>query len=528
MRLLVIPIFCITTFSATLWGQGGGGVQFRDWTAPAPTAKPSMACGELRSLTSFDLYVIGATVIPASATAPEHCRVSLMVPPEINIEVNLPTAWNGRLYMFGNGGWAGESFEAPGRVTNRAHGLKAGFVTAATDTGHAAASEPGASFAVNRQKLLDFGFRSLHVTAEAAKMMARTYYGAGPSKSYYDGCSQGGRQGLILAQRFPNDFDGIIAGAPALNNTGTQTSRAYWMQGLAENPFPAVKLGLLANKVYEQCDAKDGLKDGLIDDPRRCDFKAARDLPRCAEGTDQADCFTAAQIAAVERIHSDVMSQGTRYFPGWPVGAEVAGPNGQSGWIGQQISGPNGPGAWTSFGQNFLRFMVPGVNPGAKNPDGDTSQVFTRFDIDKDPARMEELRQILDATDPDLSAFKRRGGKLLMYFGWADPQLNPLMGVEYYEQVVEKMGPSTGDFARLYMVPGMFHCGGGVGTGVFDTATPLVKWVEARAAPDRIEASRVVAGKIVRTRPLCPYPQIARYKGAGSIDEAANFTCVKP
>src|SRR3984885_11079819 len=191
MRLLIITTFCVTT----LWGQGGGGVQFRDWTAPAPTAKPAMACGELRSLTSFDLYVIGATVIAASASAPEHCRVSLMVAPEINIEVNLPTAWTGRLYMFGNGGWAGESCDAAGRVANRALGVQAGFVTAATDTGHSAALEPGASFAVNRQKLLDFGFRSLHVTAEAAKLVARTYYGAGPSKSYYDGCSQGGRQG---------------------------------------------------------------------------------------------------------------------------------------------------------------------------------------------------------------------------------------------------------------------------------------------------------------------------------------------
>src|SRR5580658_5508066 len=319
MRLLVILIYC----AVSLWGQGGGGVQFRDWTAPAPAAKPAMACGELRSLTSFDIYVIGATVIPASATAPEHCRVSLMVPPEINIEVNLPTAWNGRLYMFGNGGWAGESFEAPGRVANRSRGLTAGFVTAATDTGHSAASEPGASFAVNRQKLLDFGFRSLHVTAEAAKMMARTYYGTGPSKSYYDGCSQGGRQGLILAQRFPNDFDGIIAGSPMLNNVGTQMARAYWMQGLATNPFPAAKLELLATRVYEQCDAKDGLKDGLIDDPRRCDFKPARDLPRCEgpkEGTkDAATCFTGAEISALERIYGDVVSQGKRVFPGWPV-----------------------------------------------------------------------------------------------------------------------------------------------------------------------------------------------------------------
>jgi hypothetical protein len=520
MRIFLFVTFCATT----LLGQGGGGVQFRDSPTPVLTGKPAIACAELRSLTSFDLYVIGAAVIPAAANAPEHCRVSLMVPPEINIEVNLPTAWNGRLYMFGNGGWAGESFEAPGRVANRSRGLTAGFVTAATDTGHSAASEPGASFAANRQKLLDFGFRSLHVTAETAKLMARTYYGAGPSKSYYDGCSQGGRQGLILAQRFPNDFDGIIAGAPALNNTGTMLTRAYWMQGLAANPFPAAKLGLLANRVYEQCDAKDGLKDGLIDDPRRCDFKPARDLPRCDEGTDRADCFTPSQISAVERIHSDVMSQGKRFFPAFPVGAEVAGPNGQSGWIGQQINGPNGPGAWTSFGQNFLRFLTP----AGKSPDSDPNQLFSRFDIDKDPVRLEELRQILDATDTDLSAFKRRGGKLLMYFGWADPQLNPMMGVEYYEQVVERMGASTKDFYRLFMVPGMFHCGGGVGTGVFDTATPLVKWVESAAAPDRIEASRVVAGKVVRTRPLCAYPDVARYKGAGSIDESANFSCVKP
>src|SRR5215472_556329 len=195
MRLLVIG----TVLAASAWAQGGGGVQFRDIAPLATTGKPAMVCSELRALTSYDLYVISARVIAASANAPEHCRVSLMVAPEINIEVNLPAAWNGRLYMFGNGGWAGESFEATNRVNNRATGLRAGFVTAATDTGHSAANEPGASFALNRQKLLDFAFRSLHMTAETAKTIARAYYGAAPSKSYYDGCSQGGRQGLILA-----------------------------------------------------------------------------------------------------------------------------------------------------------------------------------------------------------------------------------------------------------------------------------------------------------------------------------------
>jgi feruloyl esterase len=174
MKLFVLSALCV----GALWGQGAGNVQFRDLTTLPVKSKPAGACAGLRSLTSFDISVIAATVQPASANAPEHCRVSLMVPPEINIEVNLPTEWNGRLYMFGNGGWAGESFEAPQRVTNRARGLKAGFVTAATDTGHSAVSEPGASFAANRQKLLDFGFRSLHVTAEAAKMIARAYYGA--------------------------------------------------------------------------------------------------------------------------------------------------------------------------------------------------------------------------------------------------------------------------------------------------------------------------------------------------------------
>jgi feruloyl esterase len=478
-----------------------------------------MACTDLRSLTSYDLSVISARLIAASDKAPEHCRVNIMVPPEINIQVNLPTAWNSRLYMFGNGGWAGEPFESAGRAAHRARGLSAGFVTAATDTGHSAATEPGASFALNRQKLLDYGFRSLHVTAESAKLMARTYYGMAPAKSYYEGCSQGGRQGLTFAQRFPNDFDGIIAGSPGLYQTRTHLSRAYWMKGMYANPFPAAKLGLLASRVYQYCDEKDGLKDGLIDDPRRCDFKPARDLPRCPAGTDQADCFTGDQIAAVERIYGDVMSKGKRFFPGWPVGAEGA-------WLGQEIDNPNRLGAWASYGQNFLRYVVTSTRNGPNV--ADEKLLFNHLDLENDPPDVEELHEIIDATDTDLTAFRRHGGKLLMYFGWADPQLNPMMGVAYYQHVEEAMGSSTGEFFRLFMVPGMYHCGGGVGMNQFDAATPVVQWVEAGKAPARIEAARVTAGKVVRTRPLCPYPQVARYKGSGSIDETANFACVNP
>jgi hypothetical protein len=516
MRLLIASILS----GAALWGQGAGGVQFRDWTIPAAPAKPKIGCGELRGLTNFELSVLSATVIHAAGDTPEHCRVSVLVPPEINIEVNLPTAWNERLYMFGNGGFAGESFDAANRANTRARGLRYGFVTAATDTGHSAASEPGASFAVNRQKLVDFAFRSLHVTAETAKMLLRAYYGEAPVKSYYDGCSQGGRQGLILAQRFPGDFDGILAGAPGLDNTGVMLGRAYWAQALAATPIPAAKLKMLSGRIYEQCDAKDGLKDGLIDDPRRCDFRPTRDLPQCATGSDNENCFTAAQVAAIERVHSDVMSQGKRVFPAWPIGSETVGPNGQSAWIGQQINGPNGPGVWTRYGETFLRFMA--------FPEKDADFPLSRFDIDKDAPRTAALDTILNATDTDLSAFQRRGGKLIMYFGWADPQLNPMMGVEYYEKVAERLGSGTGDFFRLFMVPGMFHCGGGIGTSTFDAATPLVKWVESASAPETIAASRVVDNKVVRTRPLCPYPRVGRYQGAGSIDEAANFACVKP
>jgi len=516
MRLLIGAVLCV----ASAWGQGAGGVQFRDWGAQPVGPRPKIPCGQLRSLTGYDLSVISASVIPAAANAPEHCRVAALVPPEIHIEVNLPTVWNNRLYMFGNGGFAGESFEAPNRVNNRAAGLRNGFTTTATDTGHSAASEPGATFAANQQKLIDFGFRSLHMTAVVAKVMIGAYYGQAPSRSYYDGCSLGGRQGLILAQRFPDDFDGILAGAPALDQTGTMLSRAWWMQGLADAPLPAVKLKLLSDRIYEQCDAKDGLKDGLIADPRKCGFQASRDLPRCAAGTDQPDCFTAGQIAALERIYADVHSQGKRFFPGWPVGSEVAGPNGQSGWIGQMVNGPNGAGTWPRYAETFLQYEA--------FPEKDPKFLLSRFDIDKDPPRATLAAQILNATDTDLSAFERHGGKLLMYFGWADPQLNPLMGVEYYEKVVEKMGNATPDFFRLFMVPGMFHCGGGIGTSVFDAATPLLKWVESGAPADQIAATRVVDGKVVRSRPLCPYPQVARYKGSGSIDEAANFSCVRP
>ena len=249
-------------------------------TCALPISKPKVACSDLRAMTNFEYSVISAVSMPSSQAAPEHCRVSVFVAPELHIEVNLPTTWNSRLYMFGNGGFAGESFEAPNRVAIRANGLHNGFTTASTDTGHSGSAEPGATFATNPQKLIDFGFRSLHLTAVAAKQLIAAYYGMAPSKSYFDGCSFGGRQALILAQRFPEDFDAILAGAPALDQIGIMLSRAWWMQGLAASPIPTAKLALLNDRVYQQCDAKDGLKDGLIEDPRKCGFKPSAEIGR--------------------------------------------------------------------------------------------------------------------------------------------------------------------------------------------------------------------------------------------------------
>ena len=481
--------------------------------------KPITGCADLRSLTNNQITVAIAAPVAETPDAPAHCRVFGQVLPEVGFEVRMPADWNGRFAMVGNGGYAGEPTDSRARLNQYAHYMKRGYAIAATDTGHSNLTEPQGSFATDRQKLLDWAFRSLHVTAETAKFVLRAYYGTAPSKSYFEGCSTGGRQGLILAQRFPNDFDGITVGAPVLSFTGTMLHFVQAFKALKDAPVSAAKLPALAARIYDACDAKDGLKDGLIDDPRRCDFQPARDLPRCDAGADRPDCFTAAQIGTLGKIYGEITSNGKRIFPAWPVSGEIAGQNGRSGWD-PWIIHDGAPTTGTNFAVDFFRYMAF----GKPDPQYDIYQ----FDPDKDTARLEGIHQILDATDTDLTRFQQRGGKILMYFGWADPALNPMMGVEYYEAVRERMGPGTTDFFRLFMVPGMFHCGDGPGPNQFDTTGPLSDWVERGAAPQAIRASKITSGKVVRSRPLCVYPEVARYKGAGSIDDFDNFTCVKP
>jgi feruloyl esterase len=492
-------------------GAGSAGAQSLSQfdRSKAQSSAPKAVCRELRALSGYEFSIDSATSVGDS------CVVQGLIQPEVRFEVGLPGSWNGRLYMFGNGGYAGESLAATARVARRDAALAKGFATAQTNTGHDAAREPLASFAASPQKLSDYAYRAVHVTAQTAKQLARAYYGAPASRSYFDGCSTGGRQGLISAQRFPEDFDGLVVGAPVLDFTGTMLHYAKIQQAFAATPRLADKLSLLAEKVYAKCDAADGLSDGLIDDPRRCPLDLASDLPRCSSDASEA-CFTPAELKSLEAVYAGVGS-----FPGFPVGAEVAAPvqaGSRSGWDPWLVGSGGRPPVQVTFGETFFKHMV------TLGPEAD----WRSFDAARDAEKLQAVATLLNATDPDLGRFRARGGKILMYYGWADPALNPMMGVGYYERVRATMGPGTSDFFRLFMVPGMFHCSGGVGPNPVDTATPLVDWVERGTAPERLPAVRRRGEEVLRTRPLCAYPQVAKYKGSGSIDDAANFACATP
>jgi hypothetical protein len=489
------------------------GSQFRDWADTAladnPRLPPRVACPALVSQTGYDFSIVSATPVAQTGDAPEYCHVLGLIQPEVRVEVNLPASWNGRLYMFGNGGYAGEALDNPGRQASAKRAVARGFVTAQTNTGHDAAIEPLASFAASPQKLVDYAFRAVHVTAMTAKTLAQIYYGTAARRSYFDGCSTGGRQGLISAQRFPDDFDGIVVGAPVLNFSGTMIGYAKDQKALATAPLTAAAIKTVGDAVIAKCDALDGVKDGVVDDPRHCPFTPSSDIPQCS-GDAAPGCLTAAQVHSVETIYAPVQRNGAPFFPGWPVGAEP-------GWI-PWFTSPNGGRSISyAFGEAFLENIAFG-RPNA-NYD------WLTFDVNVDLDKIQSGRALLDATNPDLSRFKTRGGKIVSYVGWADPALNPLMTVDYYEDVMKRVGPDTPQFYRMFMVPGMSHCGGGVGTSTFDAFTPLVQWVERGTTPATIPASRVVNGRVVRTRPLCPYPQTALYKGSGSTDEAVNFAC---
>ncbi len=437
---------------------------------------------------------------PAPQILPAFCRIAATLKPssdsDIKMEVWMPIEnWNGKFQMVGNGGWAGIiSFPA------MAAALREGYATASTDTGHEGGN---GMFALDHpEKIVDFGWRAVHETVLKSKALIAAFYGSGAKYSYWNGCSTGGRQALVEVTKFPEDFDGVIAGAPANPHIHLHAASVARSVELMHNPQGALsqaKVETLHKAVLAACDALDGVKDGLIGDPKKCHFNP--DSLLCKAG-DADTCLTSAQVQTVKIEYADVKTKsGEIIWTGFEPGGEL------------QYTGlrtvPTGPsGGWDS-----IRIL------GHQDANYD----FRKFDLDNDVVLSDKSG--IDAHTFDLSAFKNHGGKLLMYHGWADPSIPPGNTVNFYNGVLTTMGPKQDDWVRLFMIPGMQHCSGGAGTDQFSKMAVIERWRESGSAPETIVASHVTGAQVDMTRPLCPYPQVAVYKGIGSTNDAGNFAC---
>jgi feruloyl esterase len=446
---------------------------------------------------------------PLSLTASQRfCRVAATLRPssdsEIKIEVWMPSGnWNGKFQAVGNGAFSG-AIPYAAMTTALGRGYSAG----GTDTGHAGGS---ASFGLGHpEKVADFGWRAVHEMAVLSKKIVAAYYEKEARFSYWNGCSAGGRQAMKEAQRFPADFDGIIAGAPGLDWTGRAAQAVHVASAL--QPDAGARLSaadgqLLHKAVLDACDGLDGVKDGVLENPQQCTFDPG--VLAC-QGTVTTACLTPTRVATARLLYSSQINPRTqRSITGLARGSEL-------GWTDL---------GWTASaratGLDQFRYLV------FKDP----AWEIGRFNFATDIVRAEEADGgTINALDPDLGPFIARGGKLIQYHGWSDPQISPASSVQYYQRVVERLGGADkvqGSY-RLFMVPGMGHCSGGEGPNRFDMVTALEEWVEQGKAPDAIVASRSVDGRVQRTRPLCTFPKVAKYTGQGSTDVAASFVCEAP
>ncbi len=481
-------------------------------------------CAAVKNVSVPATTLTSAALVAATTAVPEHCLVQGFVDTEIAFNLGLPSNWNGKFYHQGGGGFVGS-------IPSIAAGLARGYASIATNTGHTGAGVAAldGSWALNRpDRQVNFGHRGIHVVTVAGKQITEAAYSRTPNYSYFQGCSNGGRQALQEAQRYPHDFDGIIAGAPALDWTGLMIGFNWNSKALRAAPIPPAKLTLIANAAVQRCDAADGLVDGLIDNPLKCDFDPAS--LQCS-GADAPNCLTAAQVGAVKKVYAGPSnSHGRQLHPGFPPGAEggaTAGAGAVSGWQ-TWISGPGSPAApingnplQFTFSDHYLRYFV--FSDPAYDP-------IAAFDFDRDPRALRETGRFINAQDTDLSAFREGGGKLILWHGWADHALMAERTIEYYNDVVDRVGSRkrADRFTRLYLAPGMHHCAGGPGPNVFDMLTPLERWVEQGVAPTSVISTKykdnAAANGVERTRPLCEYPKVARHLG-GSINDAANFEC---
>ena len=507
-----------------------------------PTQAQATDCQKLSSLALPNTEITTAQRVSAGAftppyggfvgTVPSFCRVAGVIKPTadsyIRFEVWLPEAnWNFKFLAAGNGGFAG-SIDYRTLAAN----LNRGYATAVTDTGHEGEAQDASWAFKHPEKVADFGYRALHETTIKAKLLITALYGRPPQHSYFASCSNGGREALIEAQRFPEDFDGILAGAPAYAWTNLLVSAMSSSQAMLKDPasyISTLKIPAIGKAVLSACDAQDGVTDGVVSDPLACKFNPA--LLRCV-GPEARTCLTEPQIAALHHLYAGTHNAaGTKIFPGLEPGGE----EGSGGWA-FWLSGP-GPGGGSLYPENFFRYMVF---------DDPTWNLLTANIDEASRAALQKTGSVLNATSPNLEAFKSRGGKLILYHGWNDPAIPPLSTVNYYGSVASHMGAQpTQEFVRLYMVPGMQHCAGGPGASAFGQGAAvtaigpkygiynaLEQWTENGTAPSDIVATKYVADNpdkgVQMTRPLCPYPDAAKYKGSGDVNSYANFSCIAP
>lgn len=464
---------------------------------------------------------------------PSFCRVIAEDKPttdsNIRIEVWMPTnGWNGKFRGQGNGGFAGE-------VDYRGLGLAIaeGYASAATDTGHAAQGTDATWALGHPEKIIDYAHRAIHKMTEVGKAAVKAFYGDGAKRAYFAACSNGGRQALMEAQRYPEDYDGILAGAPANYWTHLLAGALWDAQATTldpENYIPRSKISAIANAVLAACDAKDGAKDGILNDPRQCHLDPTTML--CKTGNSDS-CLTQAQVTALKKLYQGAHdSKGKAIFPGFVPGGEE-GPGGWGLWI---MGDAPGQALLFAFGRGYFANMV------YEKADWDYKKA--KLD-DAVAASDQKFGNVLNSTETNMKPFEARGGKLILYQGWNDAAISPLNAINYYEDVVKKMGKQDVDaFVRFYMVPGLQHCGGGPGPNVFgqlgvspmndpqhNIYLALEEWVEKGTAPSAIIASKLEGdaptGKVTMTRPICVYPEEPKYKGSGDTNNAANFVCRK-
>ena len=454
------------------------------------------------TITSTELVAAGDSRFSA---AHSFCRVTLTIAPtidsDIRVEVWLPVdGWNGRFQAVGNGDAAGViSYQAMARALDR------GYATSSTDTGHAGNSM---AFALgHREKYIDFGYRAVHQMTVKAKAILTMFYGTAPRVAIWNGCSQGGRQGVTEAARYPADYDAIIAGAPALDYMELHAARMalnVFVHRSLDSYIPPEKYPAIHRAALGACDAADGVKDGSIEDPRHCRFDPG--VLRCADG-DAPSCLTAEQIETARGLYTPITDRST----GRVVAPALLEPGSELGWA--RLAGP----------EPLRNAIEPFKYVVFEDPKWD----WRAFNLVADlPRALRTDGGVINLTDPNLKPFFDRGGKLLMYHGWADPQITPLNSVKYFNDVLTAVGDGArGRSIELYMEPGVSHCWGGDGPDTFDAIGAVDQWMESGVAPARIVASHWTDAGVDRTRPLCPFPQVATYKGVGSINAAENFRC---